>query len=62
VQTCIIVWIKEPKKRKLTRNEPEPRLKLELEKIVEQDQNERALNEMFYPPRSTFLHVLICPP
>ena len=47
----MIVWVREPKRRRLTRIKPEPELKLE--KMAGQERNERALNKIFYPPRST---------
>ena len=50
-ETCMIVWIREPKRRRLTRIKPEPELKYE--KMAGQERNERALNKIFYPPRST---------
>ena len=49
----MIVWVREPKRRRLTRIELNPEPKFETEKIVEQDRKERALNEIFFPPRST---------
>jgi len=49
----MIVWIREPKIRRLIRIELEPGL--EFEKMAEQDRNERYLNEIFYSPRSTLL-------
>jgi len=49
----MIVWVREPKRRTLTRIEPELELEFDLEKMAGQGRNERALNEIFYPPRST---------
>ena len=50
-RTCIIVWVREPKRRRFTKITPEP--VVEFEKMVGQDMNERALNKIFYPPCST---------
>jgi len=44
----MIVWVREPKRRRLTRIEPEP----ELEKMVGQERTEKALDDIFYPPCS----------
>ena len=46
-RTCMIVWVREPKKSKLTRIEPKPEPKFDLEKMAGQDRKERALNEIF---------------
>jgi len=55
----MIVWVREPKRRRLTRIKPEPELKLE--KMAGQERNERALNKIFYPPRSTLPSCLNLP-
>ena len=47
----MVVWVREPKRRRLTRIEPKP--ELELEKMAGQQRNERALNEMFCSPHLT---------
>ena len=51
----MIVWVREPKRRRLTRIEldPEPEPELKTERMAEQDRTERPLNEIFFPPRST---------
>jgi len=54
---CLIVWFRKPKRKRLTRIKPEP--KLELEKMAGQDLNERALNEIFYLHVQPNLYVLI---
>ena len=43
----MIVWVREPKRRRLIRIEPE------LEKMAGLERTEKALNEIFYPQRST---------
>ena len=47
----MIVWVREPKRRRLTRIKFEP--KPELEKMAGQERNERAMNEIFYPQHLT---------
>ena len=49
----MIVWVREPKRRRLTRIELEPEPEFEIKKMAEQDRNKRALNEIFFSPRST---------
>jgi len=56
----MIIWVRKPKRRRITRIEP--KAEFEFEKKVGQDRNERALNEIFYPVRSSLPHVLICLP
>jgi len=47
----MIVWVREPKRRRLTRIELELEPEFETGKMVEKDMNERVLNEIFLPPR-----------
>jgi len=49
----MIVWVREPKRRRHATIEPKLEPELELEKMVGQESHERALNGIFYPPRST---------
>ena len=49
----MIVWVRELKRRRLTRVKLKLEPKFEIKKMDEQDRNEGALNEIFSPPHST---------
>ena len=49
----MIVWVREPKRRRLTRIELDPEPERKTERMAEQDRTERPLNEIFFLPRST---------
>jgi len=53
----MIVWVRELKRRRLAKIDLEP--ELETGKMVEQDRNKKALNEIFYPPQSSLPSCLI---
>jgi len=44
----MIVWVREPKRRRLTGIELKPEPEIEIKKIAEQDRNKRPLNEIFF--------------
>jgi len=53
-------WVRELKRRRFTMIELEPEFKTK--KMVEQDRDERGLNEIFFPPRSTLPSCFNLPP
>ena len=46
------VWVRDPKRRRLIRIEPEPKPELQFKPKLKMAQ-ERPLNDIFYPPRTT---------